>query len=715
MAATNASTQRFEVLLDGELTVHLPDEPGRWVLRFDAPNVWSPEVFVDTRVESEVEIPVWPGGQIAGRVVPPEGSRPEMSDLRLDASFQESERSPSPQGAALAGRSPCELKADRFTCRVPAVQLDLSLGPRGYLTRYFWSLAVPVGRRVNVGTVRLVKGAAVTGFVASREPSFRAAKCELRLVETVADPRLEDTRSTKRRRFRSLSVTPNARGFFHFDGVEPGTYRIEASHPGFAAASTPPMTVEPESETRLVGDLELVLPSRLAVRVVPASDLSGGPWRVEVRRMSEPPGMLDDARPLDLDAEGSGTLTGLDPGRYLVTIFDSRGSSLRRQAVEVAGAAETELEIEFDFVTVTGTVRLGERPLAAKLRFGGRMGAERIELNADEEGRFSGVLPRAGDWRIFVESESPKIEKQLDEVPVEPDSHHRASLELRLHSGSLAGSVIDAGGLPAADATVFLLEVPYPQWTTSDEEGRFVFEGLSPGPVQVTAEKGSLRSDDQVVPVPADGAAPDALLVLRQKKAVRGLIHAGGQPLAGVSILAAPMAGGTYVSASESALSGPSGEFELELPSSADSVDLIALPIGFPLYVAREPVSEDQELRLDVLRSGGDLTLEPEEEPDFGAEVARHDLLLLCDGLLLDLPVLRQWAAMQEAGSDRGQERWRVPALPIGHYALCRLKSFRESLANPSLEPGSPHLSRCVEGDLLAGGALALRAPPAAD
>jgi hypothetical protein len=153
-------------------------------------------------------------------------------------------------------------------------------------------------------------------------------------------------------------------------------------------------------------------------------------------------------------------------------------------------------------------------PLPAKLSFGGRFGAVRIEAQADQKGNFKALLPKAGEWVVHVESEDPPVQHEFPKLQVKPKTGtQRAEIDLRLPDTTLRGRVIDDKGEPIAKAIVTALaygaireDEVQPR---TDEAGHFEFRGLLPGATLFEADAGQDRFADPVmVSIPEEKDSP---------------------------------------------------------------------------------------------------------------------------------------------------------------------------------------------------------------
>src|SRR5712691_11467235 len=120
-----------------------------------AAGYWAPVVRVES-VNAEVVLSVQPASTITGVFAPGRGTSPP-SHMRIDV-----QSPPTASGPVLAkSTASCSVHAMQWTCRVPALPLDIRLLPEGYAPQYFWGVTPPPGAGVAIGPVRLERGGSV--------------------------------------------------------------------------------------------------------------------------------------------------------------------------------------------------------------------------------------------------------------------------------------------------------------------------------------------------------------------------------------------------------------------------------------------------------------------------------------------------------------------------------------------------------------------------
>ena len=505
-------------------------------------------------------------------------------------------------------------------------------------------------------------------------------------------------------------MQPN--GFFHLEEVPLGSYVLSVEHPGFAPARLHPVQVQENAETEIRKPLLLQPAATLRVFLHPAIDPRGEPWRLQLFEISPISGVRELAAEGRAELDGSWRRPGIAPGRYAVVVGDLRASMIANQLVEVE-PQETTVQIEVPLVWVEGRVRLGGEPLPATLWFGGRHGEVRVRVLTDQEGRFQEALPRAGSWALDVEAEEPRIHHRLRSVQVSPpEGRGTARLDIDIPGTRLTGKVVDERGGSVAGATVLAArpdEADLPVTVMTDKLGAFELAGLSPGLYRLEAEHRKppgVRAVSEVVTVDLaeDREAPEAVLVLADNRKLRVRVTAQGRGVPQARVQALPkLADGPAPLRGRSVITDVSGEVEIELPARTASLDLLVLPPGFSLKMARVPLSARQEvLEIPVESAGGTLILELPEPRD-GKE--QTIAIVLHDGVPAPQGLLSSWAQLQGISQEPG--RLAVPALEPGLYKAC-LRSLSEAVQSPAAAAGGS----CASGTLPAHGELRLRLEP---
>lgn len=690
---------------EGHLQVQLPDEKRRLplpgspsltfsipegasaILRAEVPGFWSPKVPVlgqpGTR---EVGLRLFPAAEVKGRFSWPRGALPPTElTLTLDPPW-------SPGGGSKAGGSIPHATEDcsvafsgAFRCILPAARLDLRLRVAGFVSLYLWDLMLRPGENHDLGDLPLTPGASVVLWVedADGQPPSVPVTATLRPAETI--PRSRRATGVDRLALRGKA---DERGFLHFEGVPAGAYRLQVEAEGFAT-STRRLQVVEGREVRLPEPLVLAPPTRLELTVVPPRDPYGSPW--EVRWWS-----LEDeaASPwLRTDDEGLWRSEPLAPGRYMVRLESGRGRyrwTWWTDTVEVAPGG-TRKEIRLPVIQVVGTVLLGKEPLEAIVRFGNPHGGRTLSIDADPEGVFIGYLPEEGEWPVSVYTE-PTGWRTLPPVEVEVEEGDRyAELELVLPDTTLPGEVVDVQGepLPGVRVTGFHADERFDIGdSVSDDEGRFLLRGVTPGRVMISALGAGGASGGAMVTVPEEGSTEPVRLVLQKFERFQGRVTSPAGPVPGAQIITFPRGMGLFIMEQGRIFTGPNGRFETRLPAGATTVDVAVLAPGWAARLLRIPAPWPEEMVLEVWPGGGTIALA------FFGEV---QAFLRHDGAELPFVSLDHWG--RPGGGEVDGGIWHLPDMEPGTWELCVRAEAAET--GPA----------CSRGFLPPGGVLELTTP----
>lgn len=668
-----------------------------WLLRVASPGVWSEARHVEAGGRETVHLHVWRESRAVGRWAVPRGEKgPDEVVWRLRPARQ-------PGGTALP-RCPVEEltvscstdEEGRFSCALPAGRWNLRAKARGWAAKHFWAVDLAPGQEVDLGRLELRRGATLVGEVTTIDGPVhpQATRIELRPIA------VRDQDPAARRELRALDARArvNEQGYFLFEDVPPGLYEVWAHQPGYSVARAGPVEVRADLETTILQPLVLAPPTHLTVMVDPPRAPSGHPWRVHL----DPTGQttIAVAEPVegDTDAEGRWTSPALDPGEYLVRVADGAGNVLAVEGpFSFAGGEEPFLGVALDLAEISGEVRLGDEPFAAELWFGGRTGAPKVRVESDAEGKFEAVLPRDGRWEVDVFAPAVGISARGHEVEVEDGEEVR----IELPGTELAGSVVDAAGMPVVGAQVRVVRVGRggPLAILSDEEGGFLVRGIAPGTYSLEAISGNRSSPMEIAVVAKDAAPPPVRLVLEARVDLRGRVLSAGGGVAGARVVALPVTADGSLAAASDVVTGVDGGFALRLPPSTSEALLVVMPLGFGLTVER--VAAEGPLELRVTAGEGIVRLPPPDGRESG-EVG----LLLVRGEPVDVALLREWARLHGA-EPAAAGGLAIPALPAGRYAYCSM-SVEEAVL---VVAGRARPTRCSSGLLTAAGELALPAP----
>ncbi len=695
-----------------EIVVSRIEVPGRieldlgrgftWRLKVNAKGFWAPETLLigGGELPEEIEIRLVATSTLTARVVSPTDlAQPVELSARLDSPSQ-GPNVPDAFDQILD----CPVNDGLWLCEVPSGFFDLRLRAAGFISHYFWGRELPARQKLDLGVVQLVPGSSISGWLVTDDGSPLDKK-----TRVIAAPRATYAgvpREQERQKSLAVEATITERGFFHLQGLRPGAYELRAEQEGFVPLRSLPVMVIESSESELAESLVLTRPAELLIGVEPAADAQGEPWRLTLSS----PFSSEGVGPGLTDATGTWAAAALIPGSYTLIVADSEGSRVASEEI-VVESPTTEHWIVLSFVEVEGRVTLGEEPLAAWLAFGGRSGMTSMKMQADDEGRFSGMLPRRGSWTVDVRSESPPVFRRLRAVEVEPAaSSSRAFVEIELPGTRLEGEVVDSAGSGIVGATVLAVPVPQgpddpaerPSYVRSEEGGLFVFEGFEPATYRlqaVVAERSGQKRQSEPVEVSLDEDDPfrAVRLVIGQSVRFQGRVLSGSSGVPGIAVWAQPRGiggGGVLV---PRVLTGPDGRFALELPQGTESVDLTVLAPGYLLYKQIAYVTDGEELPIVLAREGGGtLVIRPQTPVDLSSAQGRP-WVVRSDGVLFDLGTLSKWSILNQGHGIAG-EIIEIPMMPAGGYQVCWL--FARSQARESRKP------ECHGGDLPAYGRL---------
>lgn len=674
-----------------------------WEVSAEAEGYWVAKALVAPQ-DGPLTLHLWPAGSISGTVEPPRG---EKSPSEITVRFQSSPE---------AGKRPqfgeetltCPVKDGAWSCRVPAGKLDLRLRAKGFVSHFRWGIAVPGGKDLNLGGLPLQRGASVAGRVETAEGALDTKSCKIRLRPFSAGL-ASSLQDQERQDQLSFTAEADVRGFFHFEGVKPGSYILTAEQPGFAPASIYPVSVLDGSESEVRQPLLLQKALTLEVRVEPALDPWNQPWSVLVEGTSAVPFSTQRLGKADPAEGGRHLKKGLAPGDYRIEVQDSRGSAF--QSAELAlSPGSPPLEIRLPVAWVEGSVRLGGEPVAANLWFGGQHGQERILMRAGEDGTFEGALPRAGEWEVDIDGASPPIQRRVRGIRVQPaEGGEAANVTIDLPDTRISGEVVDDKGAPATRARIMALELETgrPTILNTDENGKFELNGVPEGPLTLVAETADARSDEVLVNVSEDNAPDSLRLTLKKLREVTGMVlsASGGVPGAQVIAFARNRQNPALLPRGIQSVTGVDGGFSLKIPAGTTDFKLIVLPPGFSMVLQRIEGLPEEPLRVAVSGLGGTIRLKPLPEGDL-SDPATERLNLWLNGASVDSNVLRAWAAIN-GETNSAPAQLLIPSLPPGTYTAC-WSSLAEAVS--ALQTATP-AGRCTTGALAAGSELVLERP----
>jgi hypothetical protein len=724
-------------------------------LALPAGSRWQVEVDERWWVEAQtLEIPercgrttfvlaMGPRGEVSGRLeLPPAAPVPVTVEARVWPGGAREKPGP---GFLVSCRFDPEER--RFACPVPAVPMDLAIKAKSYAANYYWGLEEWGKGRHELPTATLVPGASIAGWLAPELSALALPEgTTVRAVPHLgAGP--EPQLVARLGRDGELGAV-TASGFFQVRGLGEGPYRLEISAPGYAAVVHGPIQVSAGAESRLRDPIVLERPFALTLRLEPATDWLGASWSVLVGRISEVTGAASD-RPLFAGPVPGGAVTieNAAPGRYLVEVLDSRGSHMALEETGLLDRQRAEVLLAVEVIDLVGSVRVGDEVLVGgELTLVPRPRGAHLRYAIDTDGRFHGVLPREGSYRVEVsgghragagpdESDQARQargradrapaghgemplghgeERQAEESPRLLDQaggevrwtgvveiaarSGRARLDLVLPDTRLRGRVVERGGRGvAAEVTV---SGESGVTVSSDERGRFSVRGFPPGPSKVTAFQPTtkLRSAPLWLAIDEGLAPPEVELVLVPTREVRIQVLGPGGPLRGAAVFVyAPVPAYALY---EAARTDGEGIASFRLPDDVVEVTALARAPGFALEAARLALGETPTLHLGM--AGGELSWLA-EVPEAGAP------MLTRNGVGVAIQPLVEWARSQ--GVAEPMTALRVPNLAPGTYRLCQqdlAAAAAVELRSGAEAAASAGIAVCDEGYLPIGGTLHL-------
>lgn len=680
-----------DVPIDGLVGTAVPVPAGEvWVV-LDGPDSWSQSRKLDASVPgSAVTLDLWPGAWIEGKLIPPAGEQPPRN---LQARFAPA---PGVVGPPAVLQSCAVVESGAFRCKVPAGSLDVRLRAEGFVTHYRWGIEVARGKEYRLGELRLARGASVVGSVVAEDGSALTAAAKVVLEPAGLASPVEGRYPRAAQLRREAPV--NDRGFFHLDGIEPGVYAVTASQPPFGAA-TATARVLAGLEAELAQPLVLTRPEALTVQVQPPHDPWGDPWRALLYRSDRRMQRGERVREARLELDGFLKLEGLPRGSYLLAVLGPGGAPWALRPLEL-GEEPMPVTVEISAVQVEGRVTLGGEPLAAKIWFGGRFGGVQAELASDEDGRYAGLLPRPGEWRVEIAADEPRARATLNRIAVQPrPSESVAEVDLELPDTKLSIEVVDDTDRPLPGALVSIecldpRHAPCLAQERTDGDGQLTLLGLAAGLHLAQAEVGAgLASDEVSVTLREQANEPPLRLRVRKLRTLRARVTSGGSPVPGARVLLfpdpTPSPGGGFT------LTDARGEVEARLPPEARFVVALVQAPGLAFSFGRLPVPAQDPLLLALQPMGGTLRIRA-PVPD---RATRPVAMLRHAGAELPVLVVQTLSPEATASGVLGEEIL-IPNAEPGAYELC-------PVAAGAGEPAGG----CVAGLLVLNGTLELALP----
>jgi hypothetical protein len=666
---------------DGRAAADVP--AGRWCAGAAGEGVWSEAKCFDVASDMTVPFDVWAATTVRGHAA--SSTRKPLSQLLLR--FQ----GVAAGGERLSGEGTCPVREGVFTCVVPAGAFDLKLRPRAHIAHYLFGIKTAAGSPADVPAQLFALGDSIIGRV-ELPPQSRVALPEVAVTAVPLGGAESVQPLIANAGILGATVHPDRQGVFHIDGVMPGEYILTARHPSGLTSNGMAVPVRRGAESELRDPLVLTVPHHITLHLAPPQAPDGRPWIVRLARDTNRSGSShvtqDVLSQSGASAAGEWKSPALTPARYSLNISTLDEDVWDDVEVVLAGDDETRT-IALDGVAAAGRLRLGDKPLAAKLTFDSTTGRT-LSANSDQEGNFHLSLPAAvEEWQVQVEATAPAVRRLVDRVRL-----HDGRAEIDLPDTLLFGMVVDEDHAPVKFP---ILNVQPPKGARmsqifGDETGHFEMHGIVPGDYVLSAQAVDSDAEPTLVTV-GDDPPPPVTLVARKHHEVTGRVVSDLGPVAGAAVIISatdqrqgPMA---------MQVTDAAGAFVTTLPVGPHEIDVIAAPPGFS-YTIDHLRYEKGQLIVHVAQQGGTLVLKGR---------ADDGLFLAQGGATVQLGlVMAQWPGTSEVAD--GVRTTRLPMMEPGPYSLCRVQNvplFRSSLGAQGGE--------CTSGWLDASGTLALTLP----
>jgi hypothetical protein len=684
ISSNDLKAQQIEIAVPGSTSISLTPAVWRFVVQGDG--LFHPGVSFDVRGDATtIDLTAWETRSIKGAIAAGSGTLP--SALSIAARWTPS-RDVTGGSAVPEGEVPCELREREFRCDVPRAAIDLRIRPRGFVSAFFWGVRADQSATMTLPEITLKRGGVIVGYVTAA----KGVKLDARQTRVAAFAQSAATHS----------ATIDRRGFFMIEGVEPGSYRISATSGVGIASEERLVELKPGLETELLRPLILEKLVPLRITVQPALIPEIGPWQVSVERRRS--SVMTDRIASAPVRSGSGEveLGTLPPGSYVIRVASSghEGDYARR---EIRLPEDANAIVSVDVTHVEGTITLGEKPIAAQIRIGGRNRSPAVQTRSNEKGHFATFAPTmpGTSWLISVDAAIPRISSDLNVAPVAIENGVR--LDIHLSAGTIDGVVTEAvTGAPArANVNVYRIDGDGPatgiaQASSSATDGKFSLTGLHPGRYEVQAEGSGGRTTDRVEVTVSEDEIADVKLVLGPDTRLKGRVIAdGGSPVAGAIVYVIPFETPPLLWLPRT--TSAAGDFEVALPATTKSAMVAVIAGGFAFRAFRAPVEFGRQLNIAVRQNGGALELEGATSAT-GAQLP----MVVHNGIALPL----MFFLTSHIGTTNGSAAT-LPLVEPGDYAICAAP--RDAQLSYGAQPHA--LEECAAGVLAPFGALRLRLP----
>ena len=636
-----------------------------------------------------VEVRLQPAGKIRGRVLAGDPPRP-VAGFTVEPHGKSLQELPLPMPVGNLGGKPMRFREPDGTFELSNLSegtYGIKVDAPGWMTFQKEKIEVSSGETVDLGELVLEAGATLHGVVSEAGTMKPVGGATVKLEK----PGLFDFSGMMGRDDGSARLT-GPDGAFTVSGLPPGTHTFRVEHEGYA-----PRTAEVEIAAGVPpGELSVELGAGGAIegtlRTSAGELMPGGIVMVMRGFTPDPNGMITT------DSYGHYRIDRLAPGSYRVMAMPQPGEGadassilgqMKMQMAEVVDGQTTIVNLPPDTggVTVTGVVRRGARPVAARMFWvrtvaGGAAPDDFAVATSDESGAYEVRLASSGDYQVAIQQTEDRdrdLSTMDSSVKVSiPRETPQVTRDIEIPDVLLAGTVLDGEtGQPLSGVSVQGLErgedpsVPPTAVSSAvtDAEGRYELLGLGEGEFWLSVSKRGYAAE-MLGPLDLDESSREegvnAALFSTEGCMVRVLTDAG-HPVEGAFV--SPVVLGIF-GGWQGAQTGPEGEALLaSLGEGSHDVGVVTAGLA-PKIVEGVVVGGEERARVDVtLRRGVALVvalLDEEERPVSNAAILVREV----DGP--DLTSLLQLTAVLKGRGllTDANGTLRIPNLEPGRYEI---------------------------------------------
>ncbi len=662
----------------------IPLPPGEWFVAAHIDGDWSePRLLSIGEGEQSAVLDTFPMAQLTARVTVPNGKEPHELQAYFQRVSMEDLSSPSEGSVA------CSVTKGTARCQLPAGEFDLAFRIPGYVSRYRWKVPLTAGPPAAIGLLQFVAGSTLSGRVESAQRRDIRLDRVTVVVRPAAGPGANDE---QRHRSESARITthPTRRGFFAVD-LPPGLFTVEASYDDLVSEE---MTAEVSGghEALLRQPLRLEPQRSVTVRVHPPADPWSKPWTIELARV-DPIGVLLSERSLKTSFDGTGRFGNVLPGHYRLTVVRTKDQTWASQLVDLD--QDTTLDVPVKAIRVTGTIRMGSKPLQATAQVRSDSSGASAFIRSKADGTFLAALPAPehDTWdHIEVRADSQHLKRVLEHVHVQRREDGTAELNLDLPARTITGIVVDDTGALAAPAMIDVLLPDGSLQQVESTDGSFLISGLESGHHRLRAASNDRESIDlqDVALGDAEDATADVVLPIVPVGHLRGVIRALDGPVLGAVLFATRPDDQTRPIILSRA--DPEGRFDIRFPGGTPEVFVAINAPGFAFRLARAPLGMDEET-FAVDQNGGALSV---DAPPAHAGLRPY---LMHNGAALSAIVAAFVSGVPFQANLSERVKFQIPSIEPGAYSLCWV---------PEGAAATRDVPPCVTGVLAPHGTLTL-------